>query len=181
MTREIVLSETTRHVLSPWVTLLTRTVLKPGSEPQIFHSLGLHDYVSVLAISPDGSIPMVRQYRPAVQRMTIELPGGLNDSYEATAKVAVRELYEETGFRTLSEPLLLGRLTPDTGRLENQLWGYFITATPDPNWVPEPGVERVIYTKDQLRSDILNGTFDHGLHVAVIGLALMRGCFKWPG
>jgi putative (di)nucleoside polyphosphate hydrolase len=89
-------------VLSPWVTLLTRTVLKPGSEPQIFHSLGLDDYVSVLAISPDGSIPMVRQYRPAVQRMTIELPGGLNDSYEATAKVAVRELYEETSINSVS-------------------------------------------------------------------------------
>ena len=181
MTRETILAETTRDVLSPWVTLLARTVLKPDSEPQIFHSLGLADYVSVLAVTPDGSIPMVRQYRPAVQRITIELPGGLNDASEAPDQVAVRELYEETGFRALAEPLLLGKLIPDTGRLENRLWCYFVTATPDSSWVPETGVERVIYNRVQLRSDILNGTFDHALHVAVIGLALMRGYFNWKG
>ena len=181
MTQETILAETTRDVLSPWVTLLTRTVLKPDSEPQIFHSLGLPDYVSVLAVTPDGNIPMVRQYRPAVQRITIELPGGLNDVLEAPAEAAVRELYEETGFRALSEPLLLGSLIPDTGRLENRLWCYFVTATPDSGWVPEVGVERVIYTRDQLRSNVLNGTFDHALHVALIGLALIRGCFSWKG
>lgn len=181
MTREIILAETSMEVLSPWVTLLARTVLKPDGDPQIFHSLGIADYVSVLAVTPDGMIPLVRQYRPAVQRMTIELPGGLNEASEAPAEVAIRELYEETGFRAFSEPLLLGRLIPDTGRLENRLWCYFVTASYDTNWVPEPSVERVIYTRDQLRSNILNGTFDHALHVALIGLALMRGCFKWTG
>ena len=181
MNQQTIVAETTKIVISPWLTLLARTVLKPDSEPQVFHSLGLADYVSVLAVTPDGSIPMVRQYRPAVQRITIELPGGLNDASEAPAEVAVRELYEETGFCALSEPLLLGKLIPDTGRLENRLWCYFVTATPDSSWVPEAGVERVLYTRDQLLSDILNGTFDHALHVAVIGLALMRGCFNWKG
>ena len=179
MNRQTILANTTMDVLSPWVTLLARTVLNPGCEPQVFHSLSQADYVSVLAVASDGSIPMVRQYRPAVQRVTIELPGGLNDVSEAPADVAVRELYEETGFRALSEPLLLGRLIPDTGRLENRLWCYFVTAAPDSEWAPEPGVERVIYTRDQLRSDILNGTFDHALHVAVISLAQMRGYLNW--
>ena len=179
MNQQTIVAETTKIVISPWLTLLARTVLKPDSEPQVFHSLGLADYVSVLAVTPDGSIPMVRQYRPAVQRITIELPGGLNDASEAPDEVAVRELYEETGFRALAKPLLLGRLIPDTGRLENRLWCYFVTATPESGWEPEVGVERVIYTREQLRSDILNGTFDHALHVAVISLAQMRGYLNW--
>ena len=104
MNRQTKLASTTVDVLSPWVTILARTVLKPGCEPQVFHSLSQADYVSVLAVASDGSIPMVRQYRPAVQRVTIELPGGLNDVSEAPADVAVRELYEETGFSALSEP-----------------------------------------------------------------------------
>jgi len=179
MSRQSIITETTREVLSPWVTLLTRTVVTSDSAPRTFHSLGQADYVSVLAVAPDGSIPLVRQYRPAVQRITLELPGGLNDVAEAPAVVAVRELYEETGFRALSEPVLLGNLIPDTGRLENRLWCFFVTAIPEFGWVAEAGVERVIYTREQLRSDILNGTFDHALHIAVIGLAQMLGCFNW--
>jgi len=179
MNQQTIVAETTEVLHSRLLTLLACTVSKPDTEPQIFHSLGLADYVSVLAVTPDGNIPMVRQYRPAVQRFTIELPGGLNDVSEAPADVAVRELYEETGFRALSEPLPLGKLIPDTWRLENRIWCYFVSATPDSSWVPETGVERVIYCREQLRSDILNGTFDHALHVAVISLALMRGYFSW--
>lgn len=179
MSRKSILTETTREVLSPWVTLLTRTVVKSDSAPQTFHSLGQADYVSVLAVAPNGSIPLVRQYRPAVQRITLELPGGLNDVAEEPAVVAIRELYEETGFRALSEPVLLGNLIPDTGRLENRIWCYFVTAAPESGWLPEDGVDRVIYTRDQLRSEILNGTFDHALHIAVVGLALMHGHLNW--
>lgn len=170
---------TTRQVLSPWVTLMSRTIERAGAEPQIFHSLEQSDYVSVLAVAPDGSIPLVRQYRPAIQRMTLELPGGLIDAAESPSTVAARELYEETGYRNLSEPLLLSCLIPDTGRLENRLWCFFVTAAPDSNWTAEPGVERVIYSRAQLHCEVLNGEFDHALHIAVLALAQMRGCFQW--
>ena len=170
---------TTSDILSPWVTLLARTVARPGADPQTYHSLAQADYVSVLAVAPDGRIPLVRQYRPAVQRMTLELPGGLLDAGEIPAAVAARELYEETGFRALSEPIRLAELTPDTGRLENRYWCFFVMATEDLQWQPEAYVERVVYTRAQLRSEILNGTFDHALHIALIGLAQMHGHFSW--
>ncbi|QFJ55808.1 NUDIX hydrolase [Pseudobutyrivibrio xylanivorans] len=54
----------------------------------------------VLAVKPDGKILMVRQYRNALERETLEVPAGKRDSIdEDTAICAARELEEETGYR----------------------------------------------------------------------------------
>ncbi len=75
--------------------------------------------------------------------------------------------------------MLLGKLLPDTGRLENRFWCFFTRARAAPAWTPEPGVERVLMTRAELREAILSGGFDHALHLGLIGLALMRGQFSW--
>lgn len=54
---------------------------------------------AVLAVLPDGRILMVKQYRNALDRMTLEIPAGARDSVtEDTAVCAKRELEEETGY-----------------------------------------------------------------------------------
>lgn len=54
---------------------------------------------AVVAVREDGKLLMVRQYRNALERDTIELPaGGLNGRQEPTADAAMRELEEETGY-----------------------------------------------------------------------------------
>ncbi|MBO6127610.1 MAG: NUDIX hydrolase [Pseudobutyrivibrio sp.] len=54
----------------------------------------------VLAVRPDGKIIMVRQYRNALDRFTLEVPAGKRDSIdEDTSICAARELEEETGYR----------------------------------------------------------------------------------
>ena len=54
----------------------------------------------VLAVTKEGKILMVRQYRNALDRYTIEIPaGGRNTPEEPTIECAARELEEETGFR----------------------------------------------------------------------------------
>lgn len=51
-------------------------------------------------VLPDGRILLIRQYRPAIDRETLELPAGARDaSGEDPAKTAARELEEETGYR----------------------------------------------------------------------------------
>lgn len=55
---------------------------------------------AVVAVREDGKILMVRQYRPALERETLEIPAGARDSVtEDTMVCAARELEEETGYR----------------------------------------------------------------------------------
>ena len=54
---------------------------------------------AVIAVKPDGKILMVKQYRNALERETLEIPaGGYNGTVETMEEAAKRELREETGY-----------------------------------------------------------------------------------
>jgi len=54
---------------------------------------------AVVAVRGDGKLLMVKQYRNALERDTLEIPaGGLNGREEPTDQAAARELEEETGY-----------------------------------------------------------------------------------
>jgi 8-oxo-dGTP pyrophosphatase MutT (NUDIX family) len=167
--------------LSPWSSVTERTILMPGEEvAQRYHSLSQADYVSVVALTEDGRIPLVRQFRPALERFTLELPGGLRDANEDPEASAMRELFEETGLKAVGDAIMLGNLAPDAGRLENRLWGFAVTVKsfPDEEWLAEPGLEPLLVDPTELRQWILNGRFDHAPHIALIGMAGMHGFLK---
>lgn len=59
---------------------------------------------AIVAITPENEIVLVRQFRPPMQGMVLELPAGLvgdepGEQDESMASAAERELLEETGFR----------------------------------------------------------------------------------
>ncbi len=63
---------------------------------------------AVVAVREDGKLLMVRQYRNALDRETLEIPaGGLNSVDEPTDEAAKRELEEETGFQAGKLELML--------------------------------------------------------------------------
>jgi ADP-ribose pyrophosphatase len=67
---------------------------------------------AVIPVKEDGKIIMVRQFRNALDRETLEIPaGGLNSVEEPTDAAAMRELEEETGYKTDKLELLLSLRT----------------------------------------------------------------------
>jgi ADP-ribose pyrophosphatase len=69
--------------------------------------------VAVLALDDQGRIPLVRQYRYAVDDFVWELPAGRLDQGESPEEAAQRELQEEIGFRAGSlEKIAFFHTTP---------------------------------------------------------------------
>jgi ADP-ribose pyrophosphatase len=172
-------SQTTR--VSPWVSLVeNRVVAAPDDAGAVYHSIDTMDYVSVLAVTADGRIPIVRQFRPAVRRFTLEFPGGLRDGDEAPEACAIRELAEEVGLAA-SRLQPLGAFLPDSGRLGNRMWTFFAPdVVPVPDWRPETDIAHMMVTIAELHALALDGSFDHAPHVAMLGMAVMRGWIPPP-
>jgi ADP-ribose pyrophosphatase len=172
-------SRTTR--LSEWVTLVENRVVASAQEAgAIYHSFATADYISILVIAPDGRVPLVRQFRPALDRFTLEFPGGMRDGEEEPLACAIRELAEEAGLAVATvQPLAL--FHPDSGRLGNRMWTFFARdAMPIPEWRPEPGIECLMVDIDALFALALDGKFDHGPHLAMLGMATMKGLLSAP-
>jgi ADP-ribose pyrophosphatase len=160
---------------TPWFQVVAKT-LKEEEGP--WYSLRLPDYAAIVAVTDDGRIVLVRQYRPAVEKVTLELPSGLIDAGESPAEAAGRELREETGYD--AEVELLGPLLPDTGRLGNRIWCCVArNLRPAEGWAPEAGVETELMTLAELEAATADGRFDHALHLAALLLAQVRGKFAF--
>lgn len=179
MNRARILSRAEQRV-SPWVSLVCKDVdFDCGDAVQSYHCLAQADYVTILAQTRGGLIPVVRQYRPAVEAYTWELPAGLLEAGEDPAAACRRELKEETGLDVQSLTYF-GSYYPDTGRLQNRLHAFFAsTSEPDPAFVPEPGLSVAFVAPRTLREYILDGRFRHQLHLAVLTLASLWKDIDW--
>ena len=162
---------------TPWFQILGKT-MREGEAP--YYSLKLPDYAAVVAITDEQQVLIVRQYRPAVERYTLELPSGLVDAGETPAEAARRELLEETGYEA-SAVEDLGPMLPDTGRLGNRIFSCVATGLRRvPGRTPEEGIEVLTWPIEELASSTANGRFDHALHVAVLLVAMLRGRLRLP-
>jgi ADP-ribose pyrophosphatase len=55
--------------------------------------------VAIIAVTNEGKIVLVRQYRKAMDRVLVEIPAGKLEKGEAPIATARRELEEETGYK----------------------------------------------------------------------------------
>lgn len=78
-----------------------RDTVKANGIEEIYDYIHHDGAAAVLPVTKDGKILMVRQYRNALDRFTLEIPAGkLDEPDEPKIECAYRELEEETGFKS---------------------------------------------------------------------------------
>ena len=72
----------------------------PNGNTDVWDFIEHKGAAAVVPVTSDGKILMVRQYRNALERYTLEIPAGaVNYLGEPKEECAARELEEETGYR----------------------------------------------------------------------------------
>ena len=96
---------------------------------------------AVLPITPDGDVLLVRQLRPAIRDLLVEIPAGLLDvEGEDALSCATRELFEETGYRHRSIEFLGGAYV-SPGSTNHYVHLFWAITEDDPIGQPESGIE----------------------------------------
>lgn len=129
---------------TPWFQILSRKIA--GSR-QPHYCIDTTDFVVVVALNAQDQLLLVRQFRAAANRFTLELPAGHIEPGETPEEAARKELCEETGYEAGTFELL-ARHSPSTARFTNLMWVYFasdIRPAVKPAHTREAGVEAVFH------------------------------------
>ncbi len=86
---------------------------------QNFFVINPPDWVNVVALTPDGHLVLVRQFRYGINDFSLEIPGGVIDAGEDPVAAGVRELREESGYVGTSVRLL-GSVHPNPAMQSNR-------------------------------------------------------------
>ena len=141
---------------------------RTGDEHDFF-AIDSSDWVNVVAITPDGCVVMVRQYRHGAGHVTLETPGGLVDPGETPAEAAARELLEETGYAA-AEIVPLGAVNPNPALFSNRLHGFLARGATRVREVRNESTEEThveLLPLAALREEVRAGRVNHALVIAV--------------
>ena len=154
------------------------TVLKVYCDHMEFENgnTALFDYIhhdgaaAVVPVMDDGKILMVRQFRNALDRYTVEIPAGkLDDPKEAGIVCATRELEEETGYKSDNLEWLITLRT--TVALCNEKIEIFVAKNLIPskqNLDEDEYIDVKAYTIDELKEKIYSGEIEDSKTISAI-------------
>ncbi len=125
---------------------------------------------ALVAVTEDNRILMVRQYRNAVNRETLEIPAGCRDSEnEAWIDCAARELEEEIGYKAGSLTHLV-TVASAVGYCNEIVEIFLATNLTEgkKNWDEDEYIETESYTLEELKDMIFSGIIQDSKSIAGI-------------
>ncbi len=116
-----------------------RRVRLPDGSTAVREIICPPDAVGILALDAGGTAYLVRQYRTALQAVTLEIPAGVIDPGEAPDATAARECAEEIGMRP-ARLVPICRFYHSVGFSTGQIHLYLADGlAPAPAAAPDPG------------------------------------------
>ena len=117
----------------PWTVRRSRSVLRDrwidvtadavedarGNLLDPFYTFAYPDWAQVVAVTEEGALVLVRQYRHGLRALSLELPAGAVDPGETPLAAGRRELLEETGYAA-AECRPVASLSPNTATHRNR-------------------------------------------------------------
>ena len=114
-------------VKEKWATLRVDTCeLQGGAVKDDYYVLEYPNWVNAVALTAEGKVILVRQYRHAADIISLEIPGGVIDGDEKPEFAIKRELQEETGY-TFKTCKQIAELYPNPATSTNKTFTYFLT------------------------------------------------------
>ena len=137
-------------------------------------ALEFRSWASVLALTKNQEVVLIRQYRHGAQEVFWEFPGGVVDDGENPLDGAQRELAEETGY-TASNLIEVGRFYPNPALQTNLMYGYLAYDAEETDVQRLDDAEDIevhLVPLDELIAMTQRGEFLNGLQIAVLFHAL---------
>ncbi len=138
-----------------------------------FFLIDTADWVTIVALTDDRQIVMVRQYRHGSEKVSLEIPGGLIDAHETDpTAAATRELREETGY-VAREIVPIGVMNPNPSLMTNRCHVFLATGCQrvgDLAMDPGEDIEVLTVPIGGLDELLRHGEIDHAIVVASLGL-----------
>ena len=135
------------------------------------------DWVNVVALTADGQLVLVEQWRHGTESVTVEVPGGMIDPGETPLLAAQRELLEETGYAS-DNWQQIGVVLPNPAIQSNRCTTFLAKncrhVAETRFDATEECVLRLI-AAETAADKIRDGTIDHAIVIAALNFAFLHG------
>ena len=161
----------------PWLTIRKdKCQLPNGNIVPAFYVNEYPDWVNAFALTKEGKVIMVRQYRHGINSIETELPGGVVEEGETWQEGVKRETLEETGY-TFDKVEYLGKISANPSTTNNFMHMFLATGgekVADQDLDDSEEVEVLLMTIDEVKELVKENKIMQSLHVNCIMYALAR-------
>lgn len=146
----------------PWLTARRDTCQLPdGRINDEYYVLEYPTWVHVLALTKDGDMVIIRQYRHGLGRTCFEIVAGCVEEGEDPLVAAQRELLEETGYSG-GEWSEVMQFTCNASAMNNITHSYLavgVEKTAGQHLDPTEDIEIYTFSQEQVKEMLVNGEF----------------------
>ena len=161
----------------PWLTIRKdKCELPNGNIVPSFYVNEYPEWVNAFALTKDGKVIMVKQYRHGIRSIETELPGGVVEEGETVEEGVKREVLEETGYK-FEKVEYLGKICANPSTTNNFMHMFLATGgekVAEQNLDDSEEVEVLLLSINEVKQLVKDNKIMQSLHINCITYALMK-------